>query len=100
MTPDLASDRRFARLTWAVVGLAALARLVRFAQPYPLWGDEVFVCQNFLDRDFLTILNQLDNGQICPPLFLWLQLAVFKLFGGGEQAMRAVSTLLTTSCAA
>jgi hypothetical protein len=91
--PDPASDRRFARLTWAVVGLAALARLVRFAQPYPLWGDEVFVCQNFLDRDFLTILNQLDNGQICPPLFLWLQLAVFKLFGGGEQAMRAVPVL-------
>jgi 4-amino-4-deoxy-L-arabinose transferase-like glycosyltransferase len=88
MTSDPASDRLFVRLTWATVALGGLARLVRFAQPFPLWGDEVFVTQNFLDRDFRTILNQLDNGQICPPLFLWLQLAVFKLAGGGEQAMR------------
>lgn len=90
MTPDPASDRLFARLTWAVAALGLLARLVRFVQPFPLWGDEVFVTQNFLDRDFRTILNQLDNGQICPPLFLWAQLAAFKLFGGGEQAMRLV----------
>ena len=91
--PDPASDRLFARLTWATVALGALARLVRFASPFPLWGDEVFVCQNFLDRDFATILNQLDNGQICPPLFLWAQLAAFKLLGGGEQAMRLLPVL-------
>lgn len=90
---DPSSDRLFGRLTWAVVALGVLVRLVRFAQPFPLWGDEVFVCQNYLDRDFVTILNQLDNGQICPPLFLWAQLAAFKLGGGGEQAMRLLPLL-------
>ncbi len=82
------SQRLFARLTAAVVLAGVLLRLVRFALPFPLWGDEVFVCQNFLDRDFATILKPLENGQICPPLFLWLQLAAYKLFGPGEQAMR------------
>lgn len=87
---DPRSDRLFARLTWTVVALGVLVRVLRFALPFPLWGDEIFVCQNFLDRDFRTILNQLDNGQICPPLFLWAQLAVFNLCGGGEQAMRVL----------
>jgi hypothetical protein len=67
--------------------------LVRFALPFPLWGDEVFVCQNFFDRDFVTILHQLENGQICPPLFLWAQLAVFRVLGGGEMAMRLLPVL-------
>jgi 4-amino-4-deoxy-L-arabinose transferase-like glycosyltransferase len=92
-TADPATDRLFARLTWAVVGVGTLVRLVRFALPFPLWGDEVFVCQNFIDRDFATILHQLDNGQICPPLFLWAQLVAFRLFGGGELAMRLVPLL-------
>ncbi len=90
---DPATDRLFARLTWAVVGVGVVVRLVRFTLPFPLWGDEVFVCQNFIDRDYATILKQLDNGQICPPLFLWAQLTAFRLFGGGELAMRLVPLL-------
>lgn len=93
VVPEPTSDRLFARLTWAAVALGALVRLIRFALPFPLWGDEIFVCQNFLDRDFATILNQLDNGQICPPLFLWAQLAVYKLLGPEEQAMRLLPLL-------
>lgn len=88
-----ATDRLFARLTWAAVALGVLVRVVRFVLPFPLWGDEVFVCQNFLDRDFVTILHQLENGQICPPLFLWAQLAVFRALGGGEMAMRLLPVL-------
>ena len=90
---DPATERRFARLTWAVVAVGAAVRVVRFLLPFPLWGDEIFVCQNFLDRDYATVLQQLDNGQICPPLFLWAQLTAYRLFGGGEMAMRVVPLL-------
>ena len=46
MPPDPATDRLFARLTWGAVGVGMLVRLVRFALPFPLWGDEVFVWLN------------------------------------------------------
>lgn len=88
-TADPATDRLFVRLTHAVVVLGTAVRVVRFVLPFPLRGDEVFVCQNDIDHDYATILHQLDNGQICPPVLLWAQLTAFQVFDGGASGTSA-----------
>ena len=90
--PPDPESRLYLRLAVAFVGLGVVVRLVRFALDFPPWADELMVCVNFFDRDYRTILRQLDHGQICPPLFLWAQLAAFQTFGGGGLALRLVPT--------
>jgi hypothetical protein len=74
--------------TWTFVGLGILLRLGRYAMDYPLWWDEAFVAVNFIRRGYLDLLRPLDYGQVCPILFLWVELAVTKLFGFSEWTLR------------
>src|SRR5947209_6223011 len=88
-----ADVRVLRRLALALVVVGVVVRVTRYALQFPLWGDEIFVCQNFIDRDYLGLTRQLDGGQIAPVLFLWAQMAVFRTFGGAELAMRALPLL-------
>jgi hypothetical protein len=76
------------RLTWGFVGLGLLVRLVRFWVCYPLYPDEAFVAVNYLNRDYAGLLKPLDYSQVAPPLFLWIELFVVRLFGFCEWALR------------
>ena len=58
-----------------------------FRNELPL-GDEAFVAVNFLQRSYLDLLRPLDYGQICPILFLWIELAAVKLLGFSESSLR------------
>ena len=89
--------RRAARVAgWATLGLvvAGLAwRVARFASCPPLWGDEAFIAVNLLARDYAGMLRTLEYYQIVPLGFLWAELAVVRLLGGSEWAVRLIPFL-------
>jgi Dolichyl-phosphate-mannose-protein mannosyltransferase len=78
-------------LRWLAIGfivLGVIGRLTRYFLQFPIWCDEAFVCLNFLDRDYLGLMRGLEYSQVAPVLFLWAQLAAYRLLGASELAMR------------
>jgi hypothetical protein len=63
-------------------------RIIRYAQNLPLWSDECFLAVNFIGRGYLELLQPLDNGQIAPLLFLWVQRFTIDLAGFSEWGLR------------
>jgi hypothetical protein len=82
------TERWLERATWAFVGLGVLLRVVRYLMDYPLWWDEAFLAVNFIRRGYVDLLRPLDYSQVCPILFLWIELTVVKLAGFSEWSLR------------
>jgi Dolichyl-phosphate-mannose-protein mannosyltransferase len=82
-----------ARATWGFLALGLIIRLVRFLVAYPIWPDEAFVAANFLERGYLDLLRPLDYAQVCPFLFLWIELTVVRIFGFSEWSLRLFPAL-------
>ena len=84
--------RRFRRVAWLTVALVTVGlawRIVRYAMDFPLWGDEASIVLSLMDRDFASMIRApLENHQIAPLGFLWVELAVVRLLGFSEYAMR------------
>jgi hypothetical protein len=87
-SPLVRPARLVARLTLLLVAVGLACRVLRYALHFPLWGDEAFLCMNFLDRDYVGLTKKLDNVQVAPVLFLWGELTAYKLLGGAEWVMR------------
>lgn len=85
--------RDIARFTIGLVLLNLLWRTVRYGLGFPIWGDEAFVAINFLGRDFSGMLTPLEYGQIVPLGFLWAELAITRILGLSEWALRLVPYL-------
>lgn len=88
----LGDERRLAWVVWGLVALGIVVRLVRYLIKPPLWGDEAFVAANFIERGYLDMLRPLDYHQVCPLLFMWVELSVVKLAGFSEWTLRLVPT--------
>lgn len=69
-----------------VLGLAA--RLLRYLLRFPLWNDECFLASNLLERGYVDLARPLDYAQVCPILFLWVQLTAVRLLGFSEMSLR------------
>ncbi|MCA1685678.1 MAG: hypothetical protein LC745_06760, partial [Planctomycetia bacterium] len=82
------TDVRLRQVTWAFVALGVALRVARYLLNYPLWWDEAFVAVNFLRRGYFDLLRPLDYGQVCPALFLWVELTAVKLLGFSEWSLR------------
>lgn len=78
----------FAGLTAALVVLGLLWRTVRYALGFPIWGDESFVAVNFIVRDYHQMIEPLVYGQIVPLMFMWADLAISRVLGYSEWALR------------
>ncbi len=65
-----------------------LWRIVRYAMGFPIWGDEAFIAVNFITRDFAGMIRPLDYGQIAPLAFMWVELAITRVLGLSEWALR------------
>ena len=92
------SDRSSWPLSWRNIALALLLlgvawRAFRYLLQFPIWGDEAFVCLNLLDRDYLGLTRPLRFVQVAPVLFLWSELAAYRLLGGSELALRLLPFL-------
>ncbi len=86
---DRAGDPRWlvpAALVFLLLGVAV--RLVRYLACFPLTGDECFLAVNLLDRDASDLLRPLEYHQVCPALFLWIELGVVRLLGFSELSLR------------
>ena len=81
-------SRRLAQAIWGLLILGLLARIVRYLLHFPLWDDEAFLAANFLDHGYLDLLEGLDYHQVCPLLFLWVQLTLVNLLGFSEYTLR------------
>ena len=68
--------------------LGIIVRSIRYFLQFPLWPDETYLAENYLDRSFLELMRPLDFMQIAPILYLWLQHAILKLLGFSELTLR------------
>jgi hypothetical protein len=87
------SRDRLARWAIGFVALGIFLRVARFLLRYPLWHDEAFIAVNFIDRGYGELARPLDYLQVCPILFLWVELTVVKLLGFNEWSLRLFPTL-------
>ena len=88
LTADLHGNAQVGRLVWGFVVLGTIIRLVGYLLRFPLWVDECMLAENFLDRGFLDLLSPLDNQQVAPIGFLWIELACVRMFGFSEWSLR------------
>ncbi|MDA7977336.1 MAG: glycosyltransferase family 39 protein [Pirellulales bacterium] len=77
----------------AFLGLGLALRLARYLLDFPLWGDETMLAVNFLDRGYLDLALPLDNLQISPLLFSWIELSATKIFGFSASSLRLFPVL-------
>ncbi|CAN5877431.1 hypothetical protein BH23PLA1_BH23PLA1_25550 [soil metagenome] len=95
-TPEattVGDPRGFERAIWAFVGLGIFLRVTRYLLNFPLWHDEAFVAVNFIDRGYLAMMGRLEYSQVCPLLFLWIELTVVRLLGFSEWSLRLFPTV-------
>ena len=91
------TERKQRQALRAFVALGVALRVARYLMDYPLWWDEAFVAVNFLRRGYLDLLRPLDYGQVCPLLFLWVELTIVKVAGFSEWSLRLFPLLCAVS---
>jgi hypothetical protein len=84
---------RLQTLAWIFVGVGISVRVARYLLKFPLWGDELFLAQNFLNRGYADMLRPLTLEQIAPLPYLWIELTSIKLFGFSEWSLRLWSII-------
>jgi len=82
--PPLQVSRDFLYL----IGLGIFLRLFRYFINFPLWGDESLLASNLLWRDYSTLAQPLDNGQVAPVGFLWGERLAVTTLGFHEWSLR------------
>ena len=82
-----------ARTLIGMIALGIVWRVARYGACPPMWGDEAFIAVNLLTRDFAGLLKPLEYYQIAPMGFLWAELAVIRVLGASEWAVRLIPFL-------
>ncbi|MEZ6143772.1 MAG: hypothetical protein R3B84_24670 [Zavarzinella sp.] len=85
--------RLFDRWTIIFVWLGVVYRLVKYLVAAPIWGDEVMLCVNYIEKSYGDMFGPIDHSQIAPLLFHWAEIAAYQLLGSSEYAMRLPATL-------
>jgi len=67
-------------------GIAALFRQYLFAHSY--WYDEAFLILTVKARTYADLLGPQPYKLVIPPLFLWIERALFEVGGDGELVLR------------
>ena len=78
----------FRTISWSVVFIGILARLIVFLQNRNLIIDEANVARNLHERPFSALLEPLNYEQYAPPLFLFICKLNMMLYGAYEWALR------------
>ncbi len=88
MTQSHSQERWINRSELLILAIGIGLRIVRFAQPRPLWLDEALIALNLFTRRPHEFFRPLDGNQISPPGFLLGEWLVTALAGTGEKALR------------
>lgn len=89
--PDLSVWALWIGMGLLVLGLAS--RLHVYLLSFPIWRDEASLALNFVNRDFRGLLDELDNFQVAPLLFLWIEKAVHQYLGDSPALLRLAPLL-------
>jgi hypothetical protein len=79
------------RVAVGLVLLLALGlglRSFHYLRKPSVWHDEAALILNVMERDCLGLLGPLRFHEAAPPLFLWLERAIFRIGGDGEYVLR------------
>jgi hypothetical protein len=85
-----------ATIVWLSLGLLLFGialRLLVFGLDLPVWRDEASLSFNFLEWDYRRLLGELNNRQIAPLWFLWIEKTVCLLAGPSAYWLRLVPLL-------
>lgn len=93
MEEDWGTGIRARRLGLGLLALGVLCRLYVYLLSFPIWRDEAALALNFAARDFRGLLHELDNYQVAPLFFLWIEKAVYSCLGGTAEALRLAPLL-------
>jgi hypothetical protein len=91
--PEHLGDVLRRRCALALLAVGVVWRALRYLLQAPIWGDEAMLCFNFLEKDYAGLTRGLLYGQVAPVLFLWGELASFRLLGSSELALRLLPFL-------
>jgi 4-amino-4-deoxy-L-arabinose transferase-like glycosyltransferase len=76
-----------------MVAYAYALAIIQFLYARSFWCDEAAIALNIMKRDYLGLLNPLDNLQGAPILYLWAVKTITMVFGTGEQSFRLLSLI-------
>ncbi len=76
------------RLSLLIVFWGIFLRISQYLNNRSLWGDEVMLALNLLNRSYLELLQPLDYDQAAPPGFLWIEKTAIHVFGNSEYSLR------------
>jgi hypothetical protein len=80
--------RRLHRLAPALVFIGLAWRCSCYLLRFPIWGDEAMLLVNYFTRGYLDLLGPIDNCQVAPILFHWIERAAVQWLGTSEWAVR------------
>jgi Dolichyl-phosphate-mannose-protein mannosyltransferase len=80
-------------LSLGLLGFGIALRLLVFGLNFPIWRDEACLSFNFVERDYRGLLRELNNLQIAPLLFLWIEKTVYILAGPSAWWLRLIPLL-------
>jgi hypothetical protein len=79
------------RLRWLALALVLIGvgwRFARYLLRFPVWGDEAMLLVNYFSKGYLDLLGSIDNCQVAPILFHWIELTAVRWLGTSELAVR------------
>lgn len=78
-------------LSFTIIYLSILTRIVSFFYNRSLWLDEGFLATSVVQRDYFELLMPLDYKQGAPFGFLWIVKSFIYIFGSSEYVLRLLS---------
>lgn len=99
LAPDSVSrtEKPWRYYLWIAVGVSVLLRIQQFALNPAVWIDELWILRNITRKNFAELMGPLTDVQAAPPVFLWIEHALWLAFGDNIFALRLLP--LVASCA-
>lgn len=96
--PLIPSNKRINILMASVFYTGVILRVIEFFFNRSLWCDEGLLSINFLHRDFAGLAHPLEEGQVAPLLFLWVEKLMMVIFGNSDLSLRIVPLIISIVC--
>ncbi len=75
-------------ISYGLIAVGVMLRLVQYASGRSLWGDEAKLALNIVNRSYPELFQVLDYDQVAPVGFLLVEKAIAQVLGASEAALR------------
>jgi uncharacterized membrane protein len=76
-----------------IIGFGIILRLIPYLHNRSLWLDEVWLALNIIQKPYSQLVGVLENSQIAPIVFLFIEKFMVLTFGDSEYALRVFPLL-------